>query len=55
MKLLNQLRAAGAVIVTEPMSIPYPATESHNHYKTCHLYHPNIGLFEITGPVIEKY
>lgn len=47
---LTQLKAAGAVVVTEPMSIPYPATPQHEHYKTSHVFHPHIGLFEVTGP-----
>lgn len=54
MTLLVQLRSVGAVLVTEPMEIPYPATDAHHLYKTCHIYHPNIGLFEITGPFMKK-
>ncbi len=46
---LAQLQAAGAVIVTEPMSIPYPATEAHQQYKTSHVFHSFVGLFEVTG------
>lgn len=47
---LSKLKAAGAVVVTEPMSIPYPATTEHVNFKTSHVYHPNVGLFEVTGP-----
>jgi 4-hydroxyphenylpyruvate dioxygenase-like putative hemolysin len=47
---IDQLKAAGAVVVTEPMQIPYPATNNHKNYKTSHLFHPHVGLFEITGP-----
>jgi aminocarboxycyclopropane-forming enzyme len=50
---LIQLKAAGAVVITEPMSIPYPATPAHENYKTSHVYHPNVGLFEVTGPLKE--
>lgn len=46
---LIQLRAAGAIVITEPMLIPYPATKEHIKYKTSHVFHPNVGLFEITG------
>lgn len=48
---LTQLKAAGAVIVTEPMSIPYPSSPLHVHYKTSHVFHPYVGLFEVTGPM----
>lgn len=51
---LQQLKQAGAVVVTEAMTIPYPVSEAHKHYKTSHVYHPNVGLFEVTGPVKEK-
>ncbi len=50
---LTQLKAAGAVIITEPMTIPYPATPAHANYKTSHVFHPNVGLFEVTGPIPE--
>ncbi len=50
LQTLQQLIDAGAVIVTEPMSIPYPATEQHKNYKTSHVFHPSVGLFEVTGP-----
>ncbi|BAI73715.1 coronamic acid synthetase (plasmid) [Azospirillum sp. B510] len=43
------LRAQGALTITEPMDIPYPATPAHRTMKASHMYHPSIGLFEITG------
>jgi len=51
-KTLAALKAAGAVIITEPMPIPYPATPAHREYKTSHVFHSNVGLFEVTGPLI---
>lgn len=48
---LELLRSAGTIIVTEPMSIPYAATTHHKEYKTCHVFHPYVGLFEVTGPL----
>lgn len=51
---LTKLKAAGAVVITEPMSIPYPATAAHENYKASHVYHPNVGLFEVTGPIVEE-
>lgn len=48
---LNKLRKANVIVITEPMTIPYPATEAHKNYRTSHLYHPCIGLFEVTGPI----
>lgn len=47
---LKLLKDTGAVIITEPMSIPYPATRKHSEYKTSHVFHPSVGIFEITGP-----
>lgn len=49
-RTLETLKTVGAVIITEPMKIPYPATQLHCHYKTSHVFHPNVGLFEVTGP-----
>lgn len=51
---IRKLKAAGAVVITEPMAIPYPATTAHEHYKTSHIFHPHVGLFEVTGPVLEE-
>lgn len=51
MHTLAQLKKAGAVVITEPMAIPYPISEAHNQYKASHVFHPNVGLFEITGPL----
>lgn len=52
METLKKLKALGAILVTEPQSIPYPATPLHEHYHTSHVFHPNVGLFEVTGPII---
>ena len=46
----EKLRNAGAVTVTKPMRIPYPISEEHKTFWASHMYHPNLGLFEITGP-----
>lgn len=51
MDTLAQLKKAGVVIITEPMDIPYPISEAHRQYKASHVFHPNIGLFEVTGPL----
>lgn len=48
---LDKLTAIGAIIITEPMAIPYPATPAHENYMTSHIFHPYVGLFEITGPM----
>jgi 4-hydroxyphenylpyruvate dioxygenase-like putative hemolysin len=50
----ERLREAGAVTITKPMRIPYPVTEEHTTYWASHMYHPNLGLFEITGPEKER-
>jgi aminocarboxycyclopropane-forming enzyme len=47
------LKALGALTITHPMRIPYPVTEAHKEFLTSHMYHPHLGLFEITGPVRE--
>jgi aminocarboxycyclopropane-forming enzyme len=52
-KAQERLKSAGAVTVTRPMRIPYPVTEIHKSFLTSHMYHPNLGLFEITGPVLD--
>ncbi|WP_314388488.1 VOC family protein [Pseudomonas brenneri] len=43
------LAGLGAVTVTTAMSIPYPATAQHQALATSHMFHPGVGLFEITG------
>lgn len=43
------LLAQGALTITEPMTIPYPATPAHREMKAAHMFHPAVGLFEITG------
>jgi catechol 2,3-dioxygenase-like lactoylglutathione lyase family enzyme len=45
------MKRAGAVTISRPMEIPYPITDVHRTYLASHLYHPQLGLFEITGPV----
>ncbi len=50
-KMLGILQSAGALIITDPMEIPYPATPAHRGYKTSHVFHPYAGLFEVTGPM----
>jgi len=47
---LAKLKKLGAVAITKPMRIPYPVTEEHKTFLDVHLYHPSLGLFEITGP-----
>jgi aminocarboxycyclopropane-forming enzyme len=47
---LDKLKKFGAVTITKPMRIPYPVTEEHRTFLDVHLYHPSLGLFEITGP-----
>jgi len=47
---LEKLKKLGVVIITKPMRIPYPITDEHRSFLDVHLYHPSIGLFEITGP-----
>lgn len=51
MDTLAQLKKAGVIIITEPMDIPYPISEAHRQYKVSHVFHPNLGLFEVTGPL----
>jgi len=46
----ESLKQAGVLTITKPMRIPYPITEAHRSYWTSHVYHPSVGLFEITGP-----
>ena len=46
----DKLKKSGAVVVTRPMRIPYPVTEEHATYWASHMYHPHLGLFELTGP-----
>lgn len=43
------LLAAGALSVSSPTTIPYPATPLHSTFQANHMYHPHLGLFEITG------
>ncbi|QIH11022.1 MULTISPECIES: VOC family protein [unclassified Pseudomonas] len=43
------LAGIGGVTVTNVMTIPYPATEEHRSLTTSHMFHPAVGLFEITG------
>ena len=50
----RELKRQGALVITKPMRIPYPATPAHEGYLTSHMYHPQLGLFEITGPVREE-
>ncbi len=50
-KAEQRMKEAGAVTITAPMSIPYPLTEEHKTFLASHMYHPNLGVFEITGPV----
>ncbi|AVB17590.1 coronamic acid synthetase [Pseudomonas syringae pv. tomato] len=45
----TSLASIGGVSVTKPMTIPYPATEEHRSLTTSHMFHPAVGLFEITG------
>ncbi|MBB4132028.1 coronamic acid synthetase CmaC [Xanthomonas sp. 3075] len=45
----TSLARIGGVTVTAPMTIPYPATEEHRSLTTSHMFHPAVGLFEITG------
>jgi 4-hydroxyphenylpyruvate dioxygenase-like putative hemolysin len=45
-----RMKKAGAVTITRPMRIPYPITEAHKTFLTCHMYHEYLGVFEITGP-----
>jgi 4-hydroxyphenylpyruvate dioxygenase-like putative hemolysin len=53
-KAREKMKKAGAVTITKPMRIPYPITEAHKSYFASHMYHPNLGLFEITGPIRES-
>ena len=46
----DKLKQLGAVAITKPMRIAYPLTEEHKTFLDVHLYHPSLGLFEITGP-----
>jgi len=46
------LKAQGAVTVSKPMKIPYPLTEAHGRFLLSHMFHPHLGLLEITGPVV---
>ncbi|WP_338871368.1 VOC family protein [Myxococcus stipitatus] len=46
----EKLKGTGAVTVTRPMRIPYPLTPEHERFWASHMYHPSLGLFEITGP-----
>lgn len=41
--------SVGGVTITTPMPIPYPATQEHCSLTTSHMFHPGVGLFEITG------
>lgn len=43
------LAKIGGVTVTNAMTIPYPATPEHRSLTTSHMFHPAVGLFEITG------
>jgi aminocarboxycyclopropane-forming enzyme len=49
----DRLKEAGAVTITRPMRIPYPVTDEHKSFWASHMYHPSLGLFEITGPEAE--
>ena len=51
-KMLSILQSAGALIITDPMEIPFPASPAHRGYKTSHVFHPYVGLFEVTGPML---
>lgn len=53
-KAQEKMKRSGAVTVTKPMTIPYPITEEHKSYLASHMYHPSLGLFEITGPVLSN-
>ena len=46
----DRVRQLGAVAITKPMRIPYPVTPEHETFLDVHLYHPSLGLFEISEP-----
>lgn len=49
-KAQDRMKKAGAITITKPMSIPYPVTQEHKTFLASHMYHPKLGVFEITGP-----
>ena len=52
-KARERMKKMGAVTITKPMRIPYPATKAHESYLASHMFHSSLGVFEITGPVVE--
>jgi 4-hydroxyphenylpyruvate dioxygenase-like putative hemolysin len=48
----RRLKEQGAVSVTNPMRIPYPVTPAHERFLTSHMFHADLGVFEVTGPVV---
>lgn len=45
----SDLLGIGALSISRPAVIPYPAFEIHRNFRASHMFHEYLGLFEITG------
>ncbi len=44
------LKRAGAVSIFKPTTVQVALTEEHRTFQYSHMYHPFLGVFEVTGP-----
>ncbi len=46
-----RLKRAGALTITKPGPVQVALTPEHRTYRYTHMFHPFLGVFEVTGPV----
>lgn len=46
-----RLKRAGALTVSKPSMVQVALTPEHRTYRFAHMFHPFLGVFEVTGPV----
>lgn len=46
-----RLKRAGALTVSKPGPVQVALTPEHRTYRFVHMFHPFLGVFEVTGPV----
>lgn len=46
-----RLKRAGALTVSKPGPVQVALTPEHRTYRYTHMFHPFLGVFEVTGPV----
>jgi aminocarboxycyclopropane-forming enzyme len=45
-----RLLAAGAITISAPAPLEVAVTPAHRAFALAHMFHPDLGVFEITGP-----